>query len=141
MALTYYSFHTINVSWKKNEKQKERKKEKKKTGEREGGGGAERRERIARRTKCKRTRTRATPSVHAVSAASSSNGDVGQPRGDREGVPEGRRGSTGTAERQSRCAHLGQRRNGACAMRTPGRSPLTKLLTFRHPVAARLSSY
>lgn len=62
---------------------------------------------------------------------------MGHPRGG----PEGRRGSTGTAERQSRCAHLGQRRNGASAMRSPGRSPLTKLLTFRHPVATRLFSY
>lgn len=59
----------------------------------------------------------------------------------RGSTAKGPRGSTGTAERQSRCAHLGQRRNGVCAMRTPGRSPLTKLLTFRHPVAARLSSY
>lgn len=68
---------------------------------------------------------------------------MGQPRGGRAGPPKGgRRGSTRTAERQSRCAHLGQRRNGAGVMQTPGRSPLTKLLTFRHPVARSfLSSY
>ena len=50
--------------------------------------------------------------------------------------PEGRRESARTAERQSRCAHLGHRRTGACAIPSLGRSPLTKLLTFRHPVAS-----